>query len=146
MMNLSLKKFPVGAFIVFLFIGSIFFSGCTQEDSGNISTISIDSESSFSLEECKERNLQSELIMLESSNCPHCKLAMPKLQELEEELDVNVEYLDLSSSEDREKLDQYKILPKYTPTVLIGCNVLIGDKEKEVFKNAIEDWKNEQEN
>ena len=121
--------------IVTIFIITIFASGCT-----NNSNITINDETPIPYKECSNRGLSNRIIMLESTSCSHCELAKPKLQQLEKELNVNITYYDLSNNEDRKKVEALRITPKYTPTVLIGCNVLIGDKSKEVYKEAIENF------
>ena len=130
-----MKKIPVFVLIGLLFIISIFASGCTDNNPG---FIILENEDSLSEEQCKERGLDDKLMMLESANCPHCKLAIPKLQELEEELNVEIMYLDISKIEDRNTVSEFRIMPKYTPTVLIGCEILIGDISKEEYKQTIE--------
>ena len=126
-----MKKNTLAALLVFLFLFSVFISGCTI----NNDSIVIDEETT--IPDCSERGLNDKIIMLEAEICSACKLAKPKLQALEEELDVTITYLDISKAEDREILEEYKVMPRYTPTVIVDCEVLIGNKAKEEYKEAI---------
>lgn len=109
-------------------------------NSTGLEFIFLSDEGTIPQELCSERNLNDKIIVLEKKYCGACKIAVPRLREIEQELQSEFIYLDLSEEEDIEKLKDFKVIPKYTPTVLIGCNIYIGAYSKEEFKEAIESF------
>jgi thiol-disulfide isomerase/thioredoxin len=116
-------------------------SNITNNITGNeTGFITLDKEGVISQEACSERKLDDKIIILESKYCGACRVAVPRLKEIEKELNTEFIFLDLSESKDVERLKEFKILPRYTPTVLIGCRVYIGVKTKEQYKRLIEEF------
>ncbi len=115
----------------------------TPNSTTNQSNITLDflvlaTEGTINPEDCSARGLGDKVIVLESRYCGACRIAVPRLKEIEKELQTKFIFLDLSQPEDRERLKEFKILPQYTPTVLVGCDVYIGAKSKEEYKRIIE--------
>lgn len=102
--------------------------------------ILLDNEVSIPQNLCLERNLTDKIIILESKYCGACRIAVPRLKEIEQELNAKFVFLDLSKQEDVERMKEFKIMPKYTPTVLIGCDIYIGAYSKENYKELISDF------
>ena len=100
----------------------------------------LDKEGRITLDACSERGLSDKIIVLESKYCSACKVVVPRLQEIETELGKEIIYLDLYKEEDKITAKEFKIWPKWTPTVLIGCDVLIGSYSKEKYKEAIQEF------
>lgn len=87
---------------------------------------------------CEERNIQDKVIVIHSKYCSACEIVIPLLQEIEQETGKEFIYLDLSKQEDIDALKyEYKIIPKYTPTVLIGCRAFVSIRTKEQYATAI---------
>ena len=138
--------------LLFCIVAIIAVSGCTNQteptevnisnNATELELILLDKEGTIPLELCLERNLDDKIISLESKYCGACRIAIPRLQEIEEELQADFIYLDLSKECDLEKLHEFKIMPRYTPTVLIGCDVYIGAYPKEKYNQLIEDFSN----
>lgn len=135
------KKFAVLGIVTSLIVVTIFFSGCTDGGSG---TLMLEEETEIPEEKCKSQNLKDEILMIESESCSHCAKAEPKLKELEEEMNVSISFIDASTQEGSKKLEDHKISIKYTPTVIIDCEVLIENKDKEEYREEIQSWKNEE--
>lgn len=104
--------------------------------------LSIGKEGMISLEQCSKRGIRDKVIILETKYCSACKVAVPRLREIEKELNAEFMYFDLSKQEDLKKFKEFKIWPKYTPTVIIGCDVLIGSYSKDKYKILIEKFLN----
>ncbi|MCK4520664.1 hypothetical protein KAT95_02230 [Candidatus Parcubacteria bacterium] len=113
-------------------------SPAPDQNKVNLELFVLDKEGRIALDACLERGLSDKIILLESKHCSACKIVVPRLQELEMELGKEIIYLDLSKEEDRNRAKEFKIWPKWTPTVLIGCDVFIGAYSKEKYKEAIE--------
>ncbi|MCK4429572.1 MAG: hypothetical protein KAU95_04295 [Candidatus Aenigmarchaeota archaeon] len=145
--------------VIFLFILVILVSGCISESgiTGNahmnnstqnngLEVLILDKGEPIPMDACLERNLSDKIILLESKYCGACKAVVPILKELEAEYKSELKsgfiFLDLSEEDDRKIAYEFKIMPKYTPTVLIGCNIHIGAKSKEIYKQAIDDFLN----
>lgn len=112
-------------------------TGYTVEKDG---TILLDREGTIPCELCEERGLEDKIVVLESKYCGACKVAVPLMKEAGEEAGVEILFLDLSVKEESQKMEGFKILPSYTPTMVAGCNVYIGVKEKEEYKEIIGDF------
>ncbi|MCK4453938.1 hypothetical protein KAU51_01140 [Candidatus Parcubacteria bacterium] len=115
-------------------------SPAPNQNKVNLELLVLDREGRISLDACSERGLSNKIILLESKHCRACKVVVPRLQEIERELGPEIIYLDLSKEEDRNRAKEFKIWPKWTPTVLIGCDVLIGAYSKEKYKEVIENF------
>jgi len=146
----KILTFLIGVFVVLV------LQGCVQDnhipiniennsiseaktEEKEVKTLPINKEGLISQEECEERNLQDKIIILQSEYCDACKVVMPILEEIKNELGTEFISLDLSDAEDRAIMDEFKIIPSHTPTVLIGCNVYIGVKPKEIYKEKIQE-------
>jgi|GEM_PF-1644530 len=112
--------------------------GDDQTNNDVLALIIIEREGTISQEDCIPRGIDDKVIILESKYCSACRIAVPVLKEIEEELNDEFIFLDLSQTNDMNKMEEFKIIPQYTPTVLVGCEVYIGVKDKEVYKRAIE--------
>ncbi|KPJ55245.1 hypothetical protein AMJ49_07180 [Parcubacteria bacterium DG_74_2] len=131
--------FSFGVIIIAIVVGYLVY---VSQSSADLESLLLDKEGMIGSKECSERNLSDKIILLESEYCSACKIVIPRLQELEKELGVEIIYLDLSKEENQSRAKEFKIWPKWTPTVLIGCNVLIGAHPKEKYKEVIERFLN----
>ena len=143
----SLKK---GCLIISLFLLVLMLTGCGNKDfAGNNST---SGSSDFRVEDgfivlnkegripdnlCEERGLEDKIVVLESKYCGACKVAVPIMKEVEEELGADILFLDLSEKADNLRMNGFRVLPHYTPTMLAGCDVYIGVKSKEDYHKII---------
>ncbi|MCK5017031.1 MAG: hypothetical protein KAS32_08160, partial [Candidatus Peribacteraceae bacterium] len=50
---------------------------------------------------CDSKGISDKVIVMHSHGCPACNIAVPILEELEDEMDVEFEYIDVSSDSDR---------------------------------------------
>lgn len=132
-------------------IAVIAISGCVDEEPTRVNItdnitdlqfILLDQEGTIFQELCSERNLTDKIIVLESKYCGACRVAIPRLKEIEEDLQAEFIFLDLSQECDMERMKQFRIVPQYTPTVLIGCDVYIGAYPKDSYKQWIEAFLN----
>jgi len=135
--------FCFGVIIIAITVGYLVYANpnpnpVPNQNNIDLELLVLDKEGRITLDACSERGLSGKIIVLESEHCSACKIVVPRLQELEIELGKEIIYLDLSKDEDRNRAKEFKILPKWTPTVLINCNVLIGAYPKEKYKELIE--------
>jgi thiol-disulfide isomerase/thioredoxin len=138
-----MKEIKVACLILFLIAASLMY-GCTQEGCNsptgytvNDGIIMLDKEGTISCELCKERGVNDRIIVLESEYCGACKAVAPNIKEAAEELGAEVLFLDLSKESDSIKMNGFGVMPYYTPTMLVGCDVYIGGKSKEEYKQII---------
>lgn len=140
-----MKKILVSV-ILLTAIGIIFYSflfnpGPTKVNvtDRNNDYITIEKDTTIAQNLCEQRNLQDKVIVLHSKYCSACKIVIPYLQEIEQEKNKNFIYLDLSKQDDIDTLkSEYKVIPRYTPTVLIGCKAFVGAYSKQEYENFIE--------
>ena len=110
-----------------------------SNDSGDgLALITLNAEGPIAAGLCSERGLNDKIIMLQSKYCGACKIAMPRLKEVESETGADIIFLDLSEKGDLETMKSFHIVPQYTPTLVVGCDVYIGAKSKDSYKNIVE--------
>ena len=135
--------FILGIIIIAIIVGYFVYANQnsnSDQNGNNLEVIVLDKEEPIPLGACAARNLSAQIIILESKYCGACKVVIPALKQIEEELSAEFLFLDLSEKEDAEKLKEFKIWPKYTPTVSIGCKVLIGGHQKDEYKQIIKSF------
>lgn len=103
-----------------------------------LETIHVSSEGSIPLDQCELRGIENKALVLESKLCGACKAAKPILQELEVEHNVQFEFIDLSTPEGMDRMDELGLLVYYTPTTIIGCDIVIGVKSKGEYEALVE--------
>lgn len=102
--------------------------------------IVLNGEGTIQEELCIARNLDDKIIVLESKYCGACRIAIPRLEKIEEELGIEIIYLDLSEDSDAEKTREFGLSPRYTPTLLVGCDVYIGVQSEDDYRTIIENF------
>jgi thiol-disulfide isomerase/thioredoxin len=107
-----------------------------------LDTLLLDKEQTIPFDECSRRGLDDRVIILVSKYCSACKVVLPILKEIEQELNMEFLYFDLSDKNDVEEFEKLKLQAQWTPTVIIGCEVLIGGYSKEKYKTKIENLLN----
>jgi len=144
-----MQKIIIGIIILFAIIVGIYATKLTPKptqvdinNTNNIGFIKLDGEMTIAQNLCQERNIDDKIIVMESKYCSACRISIPILKEIEEELGKEFIFLDLSQECCRDILSEFRIQPRYTPTVLIGCDVHIGAKSKETYEKLIKDFYN----
>lgn len=79
----------------------------------------------------------NKVTIISREGCPACGIALPRLEELEQELNMQFKYYDTSIIEDAQEIKDKGLIPQYVPTVIINCKVYIGALEKEEYRNLI---------
>lgn len=77
------------------------------------------------------------VVVIHEAGCPACAIALPRLHEIEQELNTSFSYYDIAINKDKEKLVSMNIIPVAVPTLVAHCKVYVGVKSKEEFKNII---------
>jgi len=85
-------------------------------------------------------NLTDKLIMIESKYCGACRDAMPKIEALEQEMNVSFIFYDLAEDADRAAVTALGLEPTRTPTFLFGSKVVIGDLSKDEYRSLIDEF------
>jgi thiol-disulfide isomerase/thioredoxin len=123
--------------IIFLVLLVFTISSCGKKtDPGFSEVITLDHDMILSQSQCSERNLEDKVLMIESEWCGHCATVKPLLKEISEEKNIEISFLDLGK--DQEKVASYGVNVKYTPTVIINCQVIVGARSKEYYEALIE--------
>jgi len=134
--------------ILSLFLAALFLQGCTDNgcqtpDSYLVDNglVMLDKEGTIACELCEERGLDTKIIVLESAYCGACRAAVPIIKEVEQELGIEIIYLDLAENADNQRMnEEFKVMPYYTPTMLVGCDVYIGGKTKQEYTKLFKDF------
>ncbi|MFH1505961.1 MAG: thioredoxin family protein [archaeon] len=100
----------------------------------------IKEEKTLPILECTARKLKDKVLVIHAEHCGACKIAVPILEELEQEMNLEFRYYDMDVDEDKLALKEFKLVPYFTPTVVIGCEVLIGAKDKDEYQDALEEF------
>jgi thiol-disulfide isomerase/thioredoxin len=111
-----------------------------NHNNDNLEFILLDKEGTINHEDCTARGFDDKVIILESKYCGACRVAVPILREIEEELNTEFIFLDISQQDDMERMKEFRVMPQYTPTIIVGCDIMIGAKDKTVFKQAIQEF------
>lgn len=75
--------------------------------------------------------------VIHAAGCGACAIAIPRLQEIEQELNMSFDYYDLAIDGDKEKILNVGLIPEAVPTIIINCKVYVGVRSKEEYKDAI---------
>lgn len=122
-----MKKIILAVFLLF------FLSGCVDVESPLI----VEDGDVLPYNIC---NKLDEVLVISKTGCPACAVAVPILEELEEEIGEEFLHLNMAVDEDRNKLLGYGFVSKYVPTVIVDCKVYAGALEKERYRTIIEQW------
>ncbi len=90
------------------------------------------------ISDCAERGIEDKILVIHKEGCPACAIAIPRLEELENELNMDFDFYDLAVNEDIEEVLKIGVVPTHIPAVVIDCKVHIGVLTKEQYKNLIE--------
>ena len=102
-----------------------------------LQVIVLGAEEKLPRELCEERNLQDKVVILGSKYCSACVTAKPRLEEVEEELNADFIWIELSEKAGVARMEEFAISPQYTPTLVVGCDVYIGVKTKDEYRQII---------
>lgn len=80
----------------------------------------------------------SKVTIIHTTGCSACAVAIPRLQELEQELNMSFSYYDLAIENNRQDILDMNLIPQAVPTVIINCKVYVGVRSKEDYKTLIE--------
>ena len=75
--------------------------------------------------------------VIHQSGCIACAVALPRLQEIEKELNMSFGYYDLAINNEKEAILALNLIPQAVPTVIIDCKVYVGVRSKEEYKSLI---------
>jgi thiol-disulfide isomerase/thioredoxin len=82
---------------------------------------------------CEGRGIENSVIVFHSPSCPACIQTVPVLEEIKNETGKDIEFLDMTSANDRQTAEKLGMMPDYIPAVVIKCRVYVGYKGKEEF-------------
>ena len=102
-----------------------------------VPTLYISESGNISRDICSAKGIEGEVIIFHSSGCGACGIAIPRMEELELELGLDFEFIKLAVPEENERMQELKIFPSFVPTVIIGCQVLVGVQPKETYKRVL---------
>jgi thiol-disulfide isomerase/thioredoxin len=117
-------------------------SACTTPNNGNgngngtCEIITIRDGMVLEDSDCAARQIKDKVVIFHAPGCPACSVAVPRLEELEQEMDVEFEFIDVSNG--RERMFEIGLIPEKIPTVIINCKVYVGAKSKEEYRSLIE--------
>jgi glutaredoxin len=76
--------------------------------------------------------------IIHEAGCSACAIALPRLRELEQEMNMSFDYYDIVIDNDKNKLLSLNLMPRAVPTIIINCKVYVGVREKEEYRLAIQ--------
>ena len=77
------------------------------------------------------------VIAIHSISCPYCKIAIPRLEEIERENNLTFYYYDISQPIQLKQVTNLNLSIKQIPTIIIYGKVFIGARTKEQYEQAI---------
>lgn len=75
--------------------------------------------------------------VIHQAGCSACAIALPRLRELEQELNMSFKYYDLAISNEKDAVLAMGLIPQAVPTVIINCKVYVGVKSKDEYRSLI---------
>jgi len=140
-----MKKILVGVILIIALVMSFYvvlkkpeLTPVNNIENNNLDLIHLDSDTTIAQNLCQERNLEGKVIVIKKNYCSACNIVVPLFEELEQELDMDFIFLNLSEKDDLERVkDEFGLAPHYTPTVLIGCKVYVGAYSKQEYETFI---------
>ena len=85
--------------------------------------------------------IKNQVIVIWRTACPGCSIAIPTLQEIEKEQNLNFNYINVAEEQDRTRLIEIGIVPRWVPTVIINCEIYTGALRKEKYEQIIKEAK-----
>ncbi len=82
--------------------------------------------------------INNQIIVIDRTGCSACAVAVPRLKELENELNINIKYYDMAIEEERNELLSMNFTTNYVPALVVNCKAYIGVRSKEEFKDIIQ--------
>lgn len=82
-------------------------------------------------------NIKDRIIVIHKTGCPACGIALPILEEIEEEYDVSFEYYNTAVPKERDELLKLEFITKHVPALIYECNVYEGALAKENYLKVL---------
>ena len=79
----------------------------------------------------------NKVTVIHQAGCSACAIALPRLREIEEELNLSFDYYDLAIEEKRNEILSLNLIPQAVSTVIINCEVYVGVRSKDEYRNLI---------
>lgn len=108
----------------------------TGNQTGNRTLIIISDGMVIEQSECVARGVSDKVVVFHKIGCPACAIAVPRLEELANEIDYEFEFIEFPTDTDRAY--EIGLMPAYVPTVLIHCKAYVGAKTKDEYRSLIE--------
>lgn len=91
------------------------------------------------IDDCSARGIGDNVLFIYSRYCPHCKKAMPVVEEIVTAQKVGSRYLpiDVSTEEGRGLMKEYGITVQYVPTLVKDCTAHVGAKKKTEYQKIL---------
>ena len=86
---------------------------------------------------CSE--IKNQVIVIWKTGCPGCSVAIPILQEIEKEQNLNFNYINVAEEQGRRELLRIGLVPRWVPTVLVNCAIYVGPLKKEEYEQIIKE-------
>jgi thiol-disulfide isomerase/thioredoxin len=104
-------------------------------NSNNTSIYTIKDKSVISQDKCSQLE---EYVIIYQTGCPHCERVIPRVQQVEQDLNVTFVHYNLAIKADFDKLNGIGLLPEGVPAVIIDCKAYLGDGYSvEDFENFV---------
>lgn len=118
----------------FAIVAVLAASGCTTNGGGGGNgTLILSDGTVIPQDVCEARGIENAVIVFHSPECPACIQTVPVLEQIENETGRDIEFLDVTSANDRQTMEKLRMMPDYIPAVVIKCRVYVGYKSKATF-------------
>jgi len=114
-------------------------SGQKQAAKAKVPVETITIKRDMEIPRCEEREIDGYVLFIYSRYCPHCKEAMPIVEELVTKKKIGSRYLpvDTTTQEGRDVLKQIGIRVQFVPTLIKDCKAHVGAKKREYYEEVI---------
>ena len=116
----------------FAIIAVLAASGCTSTgNGGDNETLILSDGMVIPQDVCEAKGIEGSVLVFHSPGCPSCVQTVPILEAIEGETGKDIEFLDVTSTQDRQAIEKLGMMPDYIPAVVIKCKVYVGYRGKE---------------
>jgi len=115
--------------ILFLLLVVLLIAGC----SGDLTIL--ENENILPEDICNK--IDADALVIHKTGCPWCAKAVPLLEEIEKENNLDFRYLDIVNKEDLNYMLSLGFTTQNVPALLYNCRVYMGAKSKEEYREIL---------
>ncbi|MDD5651314.1 MAG: hypothetical protein PHF86_13020 [Candidatus Nanoarchaeia archaeon] len=82
-------------------------------------------------------NNLDDIVVVYQTGCSACALALPRIDVVKKELNLDIKFVNLADLEQRKYLEENKFTTLHVPTLIYKCKVYVGAKSTEEYRGIL---------